>query len=111
MNDLLIIQVLGNLKIAILIASIFISFFFAFLICLKWSDREKPSKKLVASLVTSILLATVSCIAPTEEQMYISYGVGSIIDAFKEHKEIPDKAFKAIDRWLDGVDNKNNKEE
>lgn len=78
---------------------------------LKWSPEEKPPKKLVASLVTFILLTIVSGIAPTENQMYISYGVGSVIDAVKEHKEIPDKAFKAIDRWLDGIGNKNNKEE
>lgn len=111
MNDLLLIQILGNLKIAILIASILVSFVLTFRICLKRSDGEKPSKKLVASFVTSILLAIVSCVAPTEEQMYISYGFGSVIDAVKEHKEIPDKAYKAIDRWLDGIGNKNNKEE
>lgn len=109
MKDLLLIQILGNLKFVVLITSILMSFVLTFWICLKRSDGEKPSKRLIASLVTSILLATVSCIAPTEEQMYISYGFGSVIDAVKEHKEIPDKAFKAIDRWLDSIGDKTDK--
>lgn len=107
MNDLLLIQILGNLRHVLLIISLSTIVFLVILGGALYFDYDKiPPKKFFISLIISISVFSISGILPSENQMYISYGVGSVIDSMKEHKEIPDKIYKALDKWLDNISNK-----
>ena len=46
---------------------------------------------------------------PSKNEMYAIYGIGTVIDYVQDNQTaqgIPDKAIKAIDKYLDGVSEK-----
>lgn len=43
---------------------------------------------------------------PSKEQLYVIYGVGTVVDYVKGSKEVqklPDNAVKALNMWLENV--------
>lgn len=63
-------------------------------------------KKLFFTLVVSTLMAI---FVPSEKDLYVIYGVGGTIDYLKSNdtaKQLPDKAIKALDAWIDTINDK-----
>lgn len=79
-------------------------------ICNEWqkSKLRKFANKMFVVFGISVLI---TAITPTKEEAYFIYGVGSTIDYLQSNpkaKQIPDKCIDALNRW---VDNLNEKEE
>ena len=79
-------------------------------ICNEWqkSKLRKFANKMFVVFGISVLITVVT---PTKEEAYFIYGVGSTIDYLQSNpkaKQIPDKCIDALNRW---VDNLNEKEE
>lgn len=56
-------------------------------------------------LIISTLVIT---FVPSKRELYIIYGVGGTLDYLKENptaKELPDKCIKALDAWVDNLNN------
>lgn len=70
---------------------------------------SKIEKKL---LLFSIIPILMTAFIPSKEQLYVIYGVGTVIDYAKgstEVQKLPDNAVKALNMWLENV-NKDKKE-
>ena len=111
MNTLYWITVLSNLN-TLLIASLIISVFFILstVIVDNFDEKDSTAIKLrnwgLIILVPSFLGVLFT---PSEEQLYMIYGVGGTIDYLKENptaKELPDKCIKALDTWVDNFNKK-----
>lgn len=79
-------------------------------VCNEWqkSKLRKFANKMFVVFGFSVLI---TAITPTKEEAYFIYGVGSTIDYIQSNpkaKQIPDKCIDALNRW---VDNLNEKEE
>ena len=51
---------------------------------------------------------------PTEKEMYAIYGIGGTIDYLKNNdkaKQLPDKCIDALMRYVDSIENDNNKKD
>lgn len=62
------------------------------------------SKNLAYTIL--IISTLVVMFVPSENQLYMIYGVGGTIDYLKENptaKELPDKCIKALDTWVDNL--------
>lgn len=56
----------------------------------------------IAVLVTSLFML----FTPSREELYLIYGVGGTMDYLKSNptaKQLPDKCIKAIDKWVDNL--------
>lgn len=63
----------------------------------------KIEKKL---LIFSIIPILMTAFIPSKEQLYVIYGVGTVVDYAKGSKEVqklPDNAVKALNMWLENV--------
>lgn len=72
------------------------------------SILKKFGNKMFVVFGFSVFVATIT---PTKEEAYFIYGVGSTIDYIQSNpkaKQIPDKCIDALNKW---VDNLNEKEE
>lgn len=70
----------------------------------KWSK--------VGLLIFSIALS-IGVFVPSENQLYVIYGVGGTIDYIKENdtaKQLPDKVINALDAWVDKITPKEEEE-
>lgn len=72
-----------------------------------WSEFVECPKAVKASkiLVVSLIVCALGHIfVPSTKQLYIMYGVGTVLDYVKESKEIqklPDTAIKALNKYLE----------
>lgn len=74
-------------------------------------EKGKMKKYLIPLCVTTILSSLLLIFIPSTKEALIIYGVGGTIDYVKENdqaKEIPDKAIKALDAYLDKITKENN---
>lgn len=63
------------------------------------------------SIIVTLVLIIINIFIPTKNDALLIYGVGGTIDYIKSNntaKQLPDKCIKALDKW---VDNLNEKEE
>ena len=61
-------------------------------------------KSLSISVPCLVILALVLVFTPTTKQAFVIYGVGGTVDYLKSNptaKQLPDKCFKALDKWVD----------
>lgn len=66
--------------------------------------RNCGFKILIPSLIGIVFI-------PSDNQLYMIYGVGGTIDYLKENptaKELPDKCIKALDTWVDNFNKESN---
>lgn len=64
------------------------------------------------ALVVTAILSVAVVFIPSTKDLYVMYGVGNTIDYLKSNetaKELPDKAIKVLDRWLDSENKDNDK--
>lgn len=81
-------------------------------VCNEWqkSKLRKFANKMFVVFGISILI---TAITPTKEEAYFIYGVGSTIDYIQSNpkaKQIPDKCIDALNRWVDNLNKKEEKE-
>lgn len=61
-----------------------------------------------------VLLAILTIFTPTTKEAMLIYGVGTTIDYVKQNntlQQIPDKCINALDAWVDGLTEKESKNE
>lgn len=66
-----------------------------------WIKPKAIIKWLIGIFITGLLILA---FVPTKKDMYLIYGLGTVIDYAKDNekvKEIPDKAVEAIIEWID----------
>ena len=76
---------------------------------------DRLRKHLTVSLIANILILTATVLTPTTKEAYAIYGVQNTLDSIKAihtEKELPDRAVRALNLWMDReqLDNKNNKQ-
>lgn len=110
MSTLYWITVIGRLYIVA--QGVFLSFlvvaYITGIICAGMNKEELPSlfKAFRMSSIGTIISLLIVLLTPSTEQLYIIYGVGTVIDYAKESKEVkklPDNAVKALNVWLEKV--------
>lgn len=120
MSTLYWINVLGNLNdVCMIIFEISVLFGITFfLVTIFHKDDIKADlskvgyKRFVKVRNTNYIVLIISTLVlvflPTKSQLYIIYGVGGSIDYLKDNptaKELPDKCIKALDAWVDNLNN------
>lgn len=118
MSTLYWITVLGNLSVlaaillGIVIACAALNGFKILLISSHIMDEDdkafikkavKIEKKL---LIFSTIPILMTAFIPSKEQLYVIYGVGTVVDyakGSKEFQKLPDNAVKALNMWLENV--------
>ena len=63
------------------------------------------------TLIVSVLLST---LVPSDKELYMIFGVGSIIDNIQESevaKQLPDKTLQVLDKWCDSYLKSENKQD
>ena len=125
MNELYWISVLGNLEVIAIILSVILGVVTMFLgICYQdalknvenYHSKESAieAKKGIFRFFMIALVSFVCCLLmtifiPSKKELYLIYGVGTTIDYLKSDdtaKQLPDKAIKALDKWLDDKSSK-----
>lgn len=128
MNELYWISVLGNLEVVAIVLSVLLGVMTIFLgACYQDSLEDVESyhtqvfkesaiktKKEIFKFFKITLVSFVCCLLitvfiPSKKELYLIYGVGTTIDYLKSNdtaKQLPDKAIKALDKWLDDKSNK-----
>lgn len=70
---------------------------------------RKVKKITISSLVVGFIMLMIAIFIPSKQDMYLIYGAGNVIDYCQDNpkvKELPDKAVKALNTWLDMVNKK-----
>lgn len=128
MNELYWISVLGNLKTIAIILSVLLGVVTMFLgVCYQdaledvekyhyQSFKESAIKTknetfrfFMVALASFVCCLLITVFIPSKKELYLIYGVGTTIDYLKSNdtaKQLPDKAIKALDKWLDNKSNK-----
>lgn len=68
-----------------------------------YESAWKCVKILIRIVVPTLLLGI---FIPSQEQLYVIYGVGGTIEYLKENdtaKQLPDKCINALDAWVDKI--------
>ena len=73
-----------------------------------YADNEKTTSVNVLKKVTPILVISslLAVFVPTKKDLLLIYGVGGTIDYIKSNdtaKQLPDKCIKALDAWVDSL--------
>lgn len=66
-------------------------------------EHTRVTKWFVRSCVVFIIAILFAVFTPNKKELYFIYGVGNTIDYLKSNdtaKQLPDKAIKALDKWL-----------
>lgn len=117
MKELYWITVLGNVSATIIFMIVILCIIGLILIVTYVSGIEDEDKQIcikcrkygkwtVIAVITLLLLQTFT---PTKKEMYLIYGAGGTLDYLKENptaKKLPDKCIKAIDKWVDSMNEK-----
>ena len=123
MSELYWISVLGTLnKVLGVVAIICMILIFAFVLCspiisdmiVEYTESKEQEDKCKANISTALkfvfFLGVFSSLAyvfvPSKSDLYMIYGVGSVVDYVKENETaqgIPDKCVKALDKWAESL--------
>lgn len=111
MNELYLIGRVGaihNVMIALIIISSIVTFIATIFYLIAEDERTEIPKgftKLFKVAITTLIISVIGYITiPSERELYFIFGVGTTIDYVQSDetaKQLPDKAIKAIDKWLD----------
>ena len=75
-------------------------------------DDRKPFYKWIKRCVVAFIITSIMAIfTPSKQDLYAIYGIGGVIDYVQSNetaKQIPDKTIKALDKWLDEMNEENN---
>lgn len=78
-------------------------------------DAKKTTKKAIRAFIVIWLFGLIgNFFIPTQKEMMMIYGLGSTIDYIKSNdkaKQLPDKAVDALTRYLDSIENEEQKKE
>lgn len=108
MNELYWISVIGRLHVAF---GVGIGFCFAvILVAIAHGICEDDFCSIIRTCkrcgVIALVLSLCAIMTPSKQELYLIYGVGTIVDYCKgdsRAKEIPDKAIDALNRYLDSI--------
>lgn len=107
MREIYFINVIGNLNtVAWVLFSVLC--LAAFVIGFAYSCNDIHKEFAKKALKTIVIIASACLLAgaflPTKKDMYIIYGVGSVVDYLQENeeaKQLPDKTIKALNAFAD----------
>lgn len=78
-------------------------------------DTKKTAKKAIRTFIVIWIVGVIGNIfIPTQKEMMMIYGLGSTIDYIKSNdkaKQLPDKAVDALTRYLETIENEEQKKE
>lgn len=105
------ISVLGNISaLAPVTFSIFIVFCFFSSFAFFDKNVTKLNKKTFKLCCIGAFVSLVLCVlVPSKNELYVIYGIGSVIDYAKDSKEVqklPDNAVKALNAYFENVQKK-----
>lgn len=117
MNEIYWITVLGNISLLLVILCLLLGIYIAVAIIVTLAETyddadfvENVNKfKLKFAIPLCIIFGFISCFIPSEKQLYMIFGVGSVIDYVqdsKKLKELPDNAINALDIWIEKLNEK-----
>lgn len=111
MSTLYWLTVFGNISgLAALAACFFIAVYIASLIGKIIDDNAKLYKKFCkANIIGMFISLALYILIPSKTELYAIYGVGSVIDYAKNSKEVqklPDNAVKALNVYLENIQEK-----
>lgn len=104
---------LHNFCIAMIILSVVLFLIIGIVFAENYDDGVEPTsgfRKFVAGVAVIFFLGIIGVIfIPSKNELYAIYGIGTVIDYVQDNQTaqgIPDKAVKAIDKYLDGLSEK-----
>lgn len=65
------------------------------------------------SIIVTLVLTVINIFIPTKNEALLIYGVGGTIDYIKSNdtaKQLPDKCIKALDKWVEDLNEKEKQE-
>lgn len=65
------------------------------------------------SIIVALVLTVINIFIPTKNDALLIYGVGGTIDYIKSNdtaKQLPDKCIKALDKWVENLNEKEKQE-
>lgn len=65
------------------------------------------------SIIVTLVLTVINIFIPTKNEALLIYGVGGTIDYIKSNdtaKQLPDKCIKALDKWVENLNEKEKQE-
>ena len=83
-----------------------ICFVVTFLFADSSEEKRTTAKGSIYTGIIALIVGLVLIFIPTTKEMLLIYGVGGTIDYIKRNdtaKELPDKAVKALDKYLDEI--------
>lgn len=66
------------------------------------------------SIIATLVLIVINLFIPTKNDALLIYGIGGTIDYIKSNdtaKQLPDKCIKALDKWVENLNEDNNQKE
>lgn len=114
MNEIYWIIVLGNVSILLVILCSIFCAYTGVTIVVSLAEAYEPDDftksfnkfKLKLTIPLCIILGFATCFIPNEKQLYMIFGVGSVIDYVQESdevKKLPDKVVNALDVWVNSL--------
>ena len=114
MNEIYWITVLGNVSTFLAILCSLFGLYIVITIVASLADAcdtddfvENLSKfKLKFMIPLCIVLGFAACFVPNKKQLYMIFGVGSVIDYVQDSdkvKKLPDKVVNALDVWVNSL--------
>ena len=83
-----------------------------------WNKCRKTYQTLMCyfkrSIIATLVLIVINIFIPTKNDALLIYGVGGTIDYIKSNdtaKQLPDKCIKALDKWVDSLNEENKQKE
>ena len=76
------------------------------------TEHKRVTKWFMRTCIVFTITLLLAVFTPNKKELYFIYGVGSTIDYLKSNdtaKQLPDKAIKALDKWLDTNEHSNKK--
>lgn len=108
METLYWITILGNIGVTCTLLAMFLTLVLIItIVCVILREDNHIFKSFMKwELCAFILLTLLRIFIPSKQDLYIIYGVGTTLDYLKDNpqaKQLPDKCIKAIDKYLDNV--------
>lgn len=117
MNEIYWITVLGNVSTLLAILCGLFCVYTGVTIVVSLAEAYEPDDfvknlskfKLKLMIPLCVILGSAICFVPNERQLYMIFGVGSVIDYVQDSekvKELPDKVVDALDIWVNSLNKK-----
>lgn len=109
---------LGNIQglfivLTAILGILIAAFSFALLVNMSEGDSTDFQKKAIKRIIPVLIISVLGTVfTPTTKEALMMWGVGGTIDYVKSNetaKQLPDKCIKALDKWVDSL-NEDNKE-